>query len=448
MLRNHAALIGVFAAVLLFSSCSVFAVTAPQPYWAYSQWHSQAFTSAGAACIGLVPPTGYLGGEAVNVGTSSAQCRGEHPSSGAMVTLFSIYKYQNPCADGEEYVGSTDNTANGAQCQPGLEPPPTDLNCTENTTGLPQWGETKIAFVPNGSETGQMTSFCTPAYSKDDQECQNVMGYFNGHQLCADDKDACEASGGTYGAVGHGSDISTAVCIPQDYADDVPTCEFDTVQVALNSDGSGGFVCASPITDPQDDDPVDGDRPQEPDIDNDGTPDKDDPDMDGDGIPNGSDSDADGDGVPDVDDGEIGGEGEENSVSGGGNCASRPQCVGDPIECAVLFQSWSTRCNIEELSGQLGGDLDFDPEEGPLTGEGDGEVPDDGDTDLSSDLTGILSTSGPAGSCPADQVMNLGIAGSINVPYTFLCDFASKIRPLVLLVFGFLGFRIGMRGFE
>ena len=71
--------------------------------------------------------------------------------------------------------------------------------------------------------------------------CQNVLGYFNGKQVCGDQEDECKASGGTFGYLGLESP-GQAVCIPDDYDDDLPTCDSGG-QVVLIEDG---YVCESP----------------------------------------------------------------------------------------------------------------------------------------------------------------------------------------------------------
>lgn len=75
-------------------------------------------------------------------------------------------------------------------------------------------------------------------------------------------------------------------------------------------------------------------------------------------------TDYDEDGTPDEDDpypddqqnGDDEGEGNEtdNSASGGGTCGAAPACSGDGIACAILFQTWKTRCAVEKLDASGG----------------------------------------------------------------------------------------------
>lgn len=332
---------------------------------------------------------------------------------------------------------------------------PLNENCDQLSTSaddhpFPDTGE--IQFVPFDSD--EITSFCTPYYERDDKPCTNVLGYFNGNQVCGDDKDSCETGelGGFYGFTspnlgGYGD--GQAICIPQAYADDVPTCDISTVNVLELEGSNGGFACAGPIEDPMPDDPQAGDP--EPDTDGDGIPDSNDPDIDGDGIPNSQDPDKDGDGIPDEDDPTPQGEGPQNSVDGGGTCSTRPSCTGDAVQCAILFQLWSARCEAEKREkgddGETSDIEGFDPNNAALTQPGDGDIPTT-ETDASGLFGQIFSVAQQSGTCPADAQITLATVGVVTVPYTFLCQFASTIRPLVLLLMGFVGFRIGLRGFE
>ncbi|MEM1188117.1 MAG: virulence factor TspB C-terminal domain-related protein [Pseudomonadota bacterium] len=295
--------------------------------------------------------------------------------------------------------------------------------------------------------------FCTDFFSQDQEPCQDVLGYIDGHQLCNDDQAECEASGGTYGAAGIGDDISTAICIPDDFADDLPSCDDSEVVVLDQPDPNSldaSFACSGGVDPPLDPDPTTSTPRPDPDIDGDGIPDYNDGDMDGDGIPNSTDSDADGDGVADVDDGQIGGSApdprELGSASGGGTCAQRPQCSGDPIACAILWQSWSTRCAIEEPDIPNG----FEDQilNGPGTDPAEVAIRDDGDIDLASPFTYIFTPTQIAGACPAARSISFTGLGDVAFEWTSMCDFASYVRPLVLLIFGWVAVRIGMRGFE
>lgn len=316
---------------------------------------------------------------------------------------------------------------------------------------------------------------CAHPYDPDDT-CYDVEGYVNGVRICNDDKNECEASGGTYGGIGTGNDPVQAVCLPDDYEEQLPTCAAGTDY--YSADGQG-FACTSVGDAPDGQDNI---QQEETDTDGDGTPDSQDSDIDGDGTPNSTDPDIDGDGIDNADDPTPNGQ-QEQKTSGGGGCGSAPSCSGDPIQCAILYQTWKGRCAAEgENSGVSvtgGGTCEKAPSckgdpiqcamltqqwearcfsesigdltEADVAGSSDvtGNDPsglDLGDTDLTTVLNGIYDTPGAAGSCPSPQQIN--VAGlALDIPYTAMCDFAGLIRPVLLFFFGLLSFRIVMRAF-
>lgn len=127
-----------------------------------------------------------------------------------------------------------------------------------------------IGFVPG--PFGE----CVPVEPPD--SCEVVLGYVNGQEICQDDRNACEATGGYYGTIN-----DQAVCIPPE--DEPQTCAPGTFLFLDTSEGDFGFACVRPDESPPGDD----------------TPDPNDPDDDG--QTNDVDDDDDGDGTNDVDDG-------------------------------------------------------------------------------------------------------------------------------------------------
>lgn len=306
--------------------------------------------------------------------------------------------------------------------------------------------------------------FCTPLYDSDENECTNVSGYINDTQFCADDREDCEARGGTYGFFGQGQYIGAAVCIPPElYSGNPENCApGDGVIVTGNGANDASFSC-QPTTPPLSSDPTD-EPYSEQDTDNDGIPDVDDPDIDGDGLNNSVDDDIDGDGIPNADDSDT--DGSSGNVAGGGSCVSPPRCSGDAIQCAILNQTWNTRCapgnqssggggtgtqpdytgllsTIADNTGRTANALEDTTGEGPTPD--DEELPTE-DEDISSLIASIFNTSGAAGSCPAPITVNT-MVGPIDFKYDLMCDFASYIRYLVLISAGLASFRIVMRAF-
>lgn len=199
---------------------------------------------------------------------------------------------------------------------------------------------------------------------------------------------------------------------------------------------------------------------QEPDSDGDGSPDSSDPDptnpdTDGDGIPDGSDPDptnpdTDGDGTPDgedpdndnngIPDDEENPEGESSSY-GEGSCVPgekriEPECSSDMdiIQCGILLETWRQRCDEKERHEDFIGTDDFRGSDS-LT---DGDNPDNTITSKEVSFSGFLdglddsgSGFGGARSCPPDKQISLGF-GSITLPFTYICQWAEKIRPLII----------------
>jgi hypothetical protein len=117
-------------------------------------------------------------------------------------------------------------------------------------------------------------------------------------------------------------------------------------------------------------------------------------------------------------DGEGEGEG-GGSGSSSASCAVEPACEGDPIQCAILRQSWLSRC-YEVVS---------EAEAGSLTGGPAGvgsETVEIGtlDEDVFGDGTG---------SCPADQEITV-FGAVLALPWSFACQLAGYMRPLILLM--------------
>lgn len=325
------------------------------------------------------------------------------------------------------------------------EPPPPACD------GAPaDWSELPFTV---GTET---TIHCTKVFTDDEQQnCSNPLGTItttdaDGNSatnvICLDQQLECQNGGGTWGVFGEGT--GAAICIPDDYGDDLPTCDADGVVSywADSESGSGGFACVSPIEELDDDIPNPDRDPD--DQDGDGIPDSLDPDKDGDGIPNESDDDSDNDGIPDPNDPEpfcpdgqtCESPSNDSSVGGGGTCKVPPSCKGDAIQCALLYQMWKFRCDSEpdpNDKNEYQKLIDDNPPSG-LYKDGD---------DISTLIGDFLSVTAGSYSCPPDYPLNLLTVTGVTVSFQPLCDFAAYLRPLFLALCGFFGFRILMRAF-
>lgn len=179
-------------------------------------------------------------------------------------------------------------------------------------------------------------------------------------------------------------------------------------------------------------------------------PDPNNPDTDGDGIPDGQDTDADGNGVEDDQEPEE----EEGNTVGKGTCdkeqVDEPDCSSaDPIQCAVLLNEWHHFCQEQLFREELKGTEEYNQGGESLT---DGDAPENqiGSREVGFDsfLSGLDDSGsgfGGSNSCPADIQVSVPPFGSIAIPFTFICDFASRIRPLVIalgwIAAGFIAFR-------
>jgi hypothetical protein len=178
-----------------------------------------------------------------------------------------------------------------------------------------------------------------------------------------------------------------------------------------------------------------------------------------------------------------GGSGSASSGIGNGGEADaskcengEPHCDGDPIQCAILIQLWINNCagyddvetnNPDDDNEAIQSNFDAlissaEPSvnaEGVLTamtpgggngngtgnGSGSGTGSGHGNGD-GLDLSGLgdAANSGGGGTCPPDRSIRLGL-GTFNVSFGFLCDFASQISGLILLIFSYIGAMIVYR---
>lgn len=343
-------------------------------------------------------------------------------------------------------------------------------SCVDQIIEVCQEGETKTSF----HFQGETRYFCTPNFDEpeDDPTCDSPVATFNGQTICNDNREECENAGGSHGFVDN-----QMVCIPDVYEPELPECNAASDPQLSNQ----SFGCVAPTSPAPEQEGNDGEVIAPTDTDGDGIPDSEDSDIDGDGIPNGSDSDADGDGIDNADDPTPLGTGvddesedEQGSVSGGGGCELEPQCTGDPILCAIVYQNWSTRCaETNSLSGGsdcstpyvCSGDLiqcaileeahttacnaagtETQAELDALIG-GDTVASITGDDiDLESELNSVFSQASPSASCPADD--SLTVAGAtLSVSFQPFCDLAGYLNPLVILLFSLIGFRVVMGAF-
>lgn len=144
-----------------------------------------------------------------------------------------------------------------------------------------------------------------------------------------------------------------------------------------------------------------------------------------------------GDGGGKEGDGDGEGEGEDGSAGGGATCDAPPQCSGDPVNCAVLDQSWRVRCGTTKGDANGDGRADWtDVSEGET---GEGIEPGNGEEKAKSwGLEGLLDNVNDSGfiggSCPQLPMFELGPLGSFDPNGAWWCDVLELIGGVFVFV--------------
>ena len=228
-------------------------------------------------------------------------------------------------------------------------------------------------------------------------DCPNSVTAPNGERFCRmpPDQDDCNEAGGSSGDAYCGQD-------DPDYEEPVPG----------DGDDGGDDQC-----DPQTED-------CSPDGGDDGGDD-------GGGAPGDPGGDGDGDDHTNAPgDGElVGGECTQDTRRG-------PDCSDNmnATECAFGLQLWQARCDQKLAHEDIVGTDEY-REGDSLLSESDANQVGTSEVDFSealSDLDDSGAGFGGAASCPADRTINLAGFGTVKIPMTFICQWAEKIRPLII----------------
>lgn len=150
----------------------------------------------------------------------------------------------------------------------------------------------------------------------------------------------------------------------------------------------------------------------------------------------------------------TGGNGDEHgSASGGGDCNTPPICSGDAPTCMVVSQTWLNRCKRDYYDLDGDGVPDWVGDASQLEGIPliNGSDPIGGNGTVTSDavvstdhvsIDSISSESWAGNTCP--QLPNLTFFDR-EITYgdqALFCDWLAKLRPIFLLVCGFIAMRI------
>lgn len=91
---------------------------------------------------------------------------------------------------------------------------------------------------------------CVPNPQDPDSCGSQGRVFINGKEACAEEKNACNAAGGTFGIVG-----TKATCLPSDYSNNLPTCSQGSAEFVDNGTGSYAFACATSVNTPEQQNP-------------------------------------------------------------------------------------------------------------------------------------------------------------------------------------------------
>jgi hypothetical protein len=188
------------------------------------------------------------------------------------------------------------------------------------------------------------------------------------------------------------------------------------------SEGWGGDSDGDGIPDDEDTSPTGGTPPQPYDPNTN--------DSDGDGVPDGSDSDPN---DPYVGGGTPGTNPTDSAVTGL-YCKQEFGCSGDAVQCAILmFQREEYCTNTEGIS---------DAVEQLALAEDLQNIDDLKEQyDISTYVDDVLNVPETNGTCPPDTELSL-FFGTVSFSWSPICQLAGTLRPLLLLLFGFLSTRV------
>lgn len=294
---------------------------------------------------------------------------------------------------------------------------------------------TRVYFY-DGVSTGE---YCDESATEGAEPPEDFNSYL--------DDDGCYVGiGGRYCEAGEGECPSYVIA-----PDGKRYCQMPDDAAPCNESGgpSGEDYCGQ--DDPYYEDPVDSDFDGLPDGQD---PDPNNPDTDGDGIPDGEDDDPDGDGEPGYSGGDPdGGDDPEAGKLEDGECKAdnriEPTCENfDPVNCAILLETWNSRCDEKLRAEEFEGTEDYREGDSLLDGdENEDNTIKSTEIDFGQFLSGLDESGagyGGAMSCPPDRSISLGI-GTIAIPFTFICEWAERIRPIIIMLgwlsAGFIAFR-------
>lgn len=143
----------------------------------------------------------------------------------------------------------------------------------------------------------------------------------------------------------------------------------------------------------------------------------------------------------------VGGGGQTGgTVTGGLDCNASPSCSGDAVQCAIVRQSWETRCAAQRTADVTQSLKDQLTQPGPTD---DGETPEVWAEADGADMVSMLDDAGFGWSRSCPQLPTVSIMGrSISAdPTGDACDFLQLLANLILMAgFAHAGYIVASRG--
>lgn len=115
---------------------------------------------------------------------------------------------------------------------------------------------------------------------------------------------------------------------------------------------------------------------------------------------------------------------------------TEPKCEPhlDAIQCGIFLNSWNLRCDEKQRHEEFIGTEEFRQGDTLTDSDNPANTVTTKEVSFSGFLDGLDDSGsgfGGAMTCPPDKQINLGF-GSITLPFTYICQWAEKIRPLII----------------
>ena len=145
------------------------------------------------------------------------------------------------------------------------------------------------------------------------------------------------------------------------------------------------------------------------------------------------------------------GSGNGNTAGGGGDCGTPPSVTGDAALAMIAYQTWATRCAVEQ--GNAEGNGEEEPGDDDLPGDApfnEGEEAEDESEDPAEvpahtfDIPSMLDMSGfmGGGSCPEFGSITMGPFGTHDLGGDWFCEWLPVFRAFIIMMAGLSAIKI------